>query len=252
VLDSLRARLLAAFLLPTLALLTGAGFLGYRASRSVLEEELGASLSGVAAAVSTQLSAERLLTLTAQDAEGEGSRTFRTLSRQLNEARTATHARRIVAFAADGHVLLDSGGSLPIGAQLPELARDRLELSRVLEGKERSHSQVLFEGNDGELYKTGYAPLLSEGKAVGAVAVEGSAEFFGPLRRCWCSRSPRCSRRARWHDRSRGWCRARCASAQETSPRPSSRSPPRARLAFCRTSSRRCAERSRAATASSR
>jgi signal transduction histidine kinase len=182
-LDSLRARLLAAFLLPTLALLTGAGFLGYRASRNVLEEELGASLSGVAAAVASQVSVERLLALTPEDAEGEGSRTFRTLSRQLNEARTATHARRIVAFTADGRVLLDSGGTLPIGAELPELARDRLELSRVLEAKERSHSQVLFEGNDGQLYKTGYAPLVSADKIVGAIAVEGSAEFFGPLRR---------------------------------------------------------------------
>ncbi len=182
-LDSLRARLLAAFLLPTLLLLTLAGSLGYRASRNVLEEELGASLSALAAAVSAQLSAERLLALTADDAEGDGSRTYRTLSRQLGEARAATHARRIVAFASDGRVLLDSGGSLPIGAQLPELARDRLELSRVLEGRERAHSQVLFEGNDGELYKTGYAPLISDGKIVGAVAVEGSAEFFGPLRR---------------------------------------------------------------------
>ncbi|HEY0881240.1 MAG TPA: HAMP domain-containing sensor histidine kinase, partial [Archangium sp.] len=39
----------------------------------------------------------------------------------------------------------------------------------------------LFEGTDGLLYKTGYAPLLLDGKVVGAVAVEGSAAFFGPL-----------------------------------------------------------------------
>jgi signal transduction histidine kinase len=40
---------------------------------------------------------------------------------------------------------------------------------------------VLFEGNDGQQYKTGYAPLLQDGQVVGAVAVEGSAAFFGPL-----------------------------------------------------------------------
>ena len=39
---------------------------------------------------------------------------------------------------------------------------------------------MLFEGTDGLLYKTGYAPLLSDGKVVGVVAVEGSAAFFGP------------------------------------------------------------------------
>jgi signal transduction histidine kinase len=178
---SLRARLLAAFLLPTLLLLSLAGFFGYRSSRNVLEDELGASLSALAAAVAAQLSADRLLALTAEDAEGDGSRTFRTLSRQLESARAATRARRIVAFAPDGRVLLDSGGALPIGAQFPDLARDRLELQRVLEGTERAHSQVLFEGNDHRLYKTGYAPLISDGKVVGAVAVEGSAEFYGPL-----------------------------------------------------------------------
>ncbi|MBK7859278.1 MAG: HAMP domain-containing histidine kinase [Archangiaceae bacterium] len=178
---TLRARLLAAFLLPTLLLLTLAGFVGYRSSRNVLEEELGTSLSALAAAVAAQLSAERLLALTPEDAEGEGSRTFRSLSRQLEAERTATRARRLVAFASDGRVLLDSGGSLPIGAQFPDLARDRFELGRVLEAGERAHSQVLFEGNDGRLYKTGYAPLRLDNQVIGAVAVEGSAEFFGPL-----------------------------------------------------------------------
>jgi signal transduction histidine kinase len=40
---------------------------------------------------------------------------------------------------------------------------------------------VLFTGSDGRLYKTGYAPVRQEGAVVGAVAVEGSAAFFGPL-----------------------------------------------------------------------
>ncbi|MBL8957129.1 MAG: HAMP domain-containing protein, partial [Myxococcaceae bacterium] len=178
---SLRARLLAAFLLPTLLLLTLAGIVGYRSSSSVLEDELGASLSQLAGAVASHLPADRLLTLTPEDAEGEGSRTYRTLSSQLERARTSTKLRRIVAFTAGGRVLLDSGGTLPVGAQFPDVERDRLELSRVLEAKERAHSLVLFEGTDGRLYKTGYAPLVVDNQVVGAVAVEGSAEFFGPL-----------------------------------------------------------------------
>ncbi|HYO69281.1 MAG TPA: HAMP domain-containing sensor histidine kinase, partial [Archangium sp.] len=44
-------------------------------------------------------------------------------------------------------------------------------------------SQVLFRGSDGRFYKTGYAPVRREGQVVGAVAVEGSAAFFGPLAR---------------------------------------------------------------------
>ena len=180
---SLRTRLLAAFLLPTLLLLAGVGAAGYRASRAVLEDELGASLSGVAGVVASQLSAERVLALTAEDATGEGSRVWRRLSRELDTARTAADARRVVVFDLQGVVRLDSGGGLPPGAPLPELARDRLELTRVFGGA-RGFSQVLFEGTDGRYYKTGYAPLRDEaGAVVGAVAVEGGATFFSPLRR---------------------------------------------------------------------
>jgi signal transduction histidine kinase len=73
-----------------------------------------------------------------------------------------------------------------VGAELPELARDRRELALVLAGG-RAASQVLFTGADGQLYRTGYAPVRRGGEAgdeiVGVVGVEGSAAFFGPLRR---------------------------------------------------------------------
>jgi signal transduction histidine kinase len=88
--------------------------------------------------------------------------------------------RRILVVDADRRARLDVGGQLPPLAEATELLRDSLELSRVFEGQ-RAASQVLFEGTDGRLYKTGYAPLLLDGKVVGAVAVEGSAAFFGPL-----------------------------------------------------------------------
>jgi signal transduction histidine kinase len=171
---------LAAFLLPTLALLAGAGYAGYAVTRSILDEELGRSLSATAAAAAAQLSAERLLSIEPDDDQGEGTRTFRNIHRDLTDLRLAVGARRVFAFDADGRVRVDAGGSLPVGAEVPELARDRLELSRVFAG-ERAASQVMFEGTDGRLYKTGYAPLMSHGKAVAAVGVEGSAEFFGPL-----------------------------------------------------------------------
>ncbi len=177
----LRARLLLAFLAPTWVLLATAGFFGYRFSRNLLEDELGASLSSVAATVASGLSAERLLSISEGDDKGEGSRTWRSLSRELGEARTAAGARRVFAFDREGRVRLDVGGGLPTMAFVPELSRDGNELGEVWAGKPTA-SQVLFEGNDGRLYKTGYAPLLRDGKVVGAIGVEGSAEFFGPLR----------------------------------------------------------------------
>jgi signal transduction histidine kinase len=176
----LRARLLLAFLAPTLAALTAGGTLLYRESRDVLEGQLGAALSDAAAAVASQLKADRVLSLTAEDAQGDGSRTYRSLVAQLGETRERVGLRRILVVDASRRARLDVGGGLPPLAEAPELLRDSLELGRVFAG-ERTASQVLFEGRDGRLYKTGYAPLLQDGAVVGAVAVEGSAGFFGPL-----------------------------------------------------------------------
>ena len=174
---TLRLRLLFAFLLPAALLLGLGGFVAYRFARHILEDELGESLSNLASATAANLSAERVLSLTEQDAQ---SRTWRSLFRQLNDVKEATGVRRVFAFDRDGRARVDAGGGLPLMAQVPELTRDRAELSEVWAGR-RSASQVLFEGNDGRLYKTGYAPLFRDGQVVGAVGVEGSAQFFGPL-----------------------------------------------------------------------
>ncbi|MGV3620662.1 MAG: ATP-binding protein [Archangium sp.] len=178
---SLRARLLLAFLLPALLVLAVGGYLLFRASRNTLEEELGRSLAAVAASVASQLKAERVLSIEAGDASGEGSRTWRSLNSQLLDVKQRTRVRRIYVVDGEKRARLDAGGRLEPMTEATELLRDPAEVQRALDGQ-LSWSQVLFEGNDGLLYKTGYAPLLAEGKAVGLVAVEGSAQFFGPLR----------------------------------------------------------------------
>ncbi len=174
---TLRLRLLIAFLLPAALLLGVGGFVAYRFAHRILEDELGESLANLAAATAANLSAERVMSLTEQDGQ---SRTWRSLFRQLNDVKEATGVRRVFAFDKDGRARVDAGGGLPLMAQVPELTRDRAELAEVWAGH-RSASQVLFEGNDGSLYKTGYAPLVRDGQVVGAVGVEGSAQFFGPL-----------------------------------------------------------------------
>jgi len=172
---------LAAFLLPTLGLFALSGAAGYVVSRRILEDELGRSLSAIAAAAASQISAERMLTIEPDDDRKE-TRTYRNLRHQLTEIRDETKARRVFAVDRDGRMRGDTNAQLPVGAKMPELARDQLELTAVFQGSP-GFSQVLFEGADGRLYKTGYAPIFLEQKVVGAVGVEGSAEFFGPLRR---------------------------------------------------------------------
>lgn len=178
---SLRSQLLAAFLLPTLVLFGVAGAAGYALSRRILEEELGRSLSAVAAAAASQVGGDRLLTIEPDD-DRKQTRTYRSVLRLLGDIRLATNSRRVFAVDTQGRVRADAGGSLPVGAQMPELSRDRSELSAVFRGSTAA-SAVLFEGSDHRLYKTGYAPVFQEHEVIGAIGVEGSAEFFRPLTR---------------------------------------------------------------------
>jgi signal transduction histidine kinase len=181
---SLRWRLLLAFLLPALAVFALAGAAGYVISRDVLEAELGQSLSAVAGAVASQLNPSVVLTIErGDDRLPTATRTWTKTAAEMEAFRAATGVRRIVLFDRGGRVRADAGGGLPVGAEVPELARDRLELSRVFERAERAASQVLFEGADGELYLTGYAPVRDRGEVVAAVAVEGSASFWRPLQK---------------------------------------------------------------------
>ena len=82
----------------------------------------------------------------------------------------------------DRTALLDSDGRHRIGEPLAELERDRFELGQVAAGRSVA-SQVLFEGVDGQLYKSGYAPLAdAQGQVVALVAAHGTAPSFASLR----------------------------------------------------------------------
>src|SRR5919197_5240041 len=160
-----------------------AGAAGYVISREVLETELGESLSAVAAAVASQLNGSVVLTIEpGDDRPPNATRTWTKTAAELEKVRTAAGARRIVLFDRAARVRADAGGGLPVGAEVPELARDRLELARVFERGERAASQVLFEASDGQLYLSGYAPVADRGEVVAAVAAGGSASFWRPLR----------------------------------------------------------------------
>ena len=177
---SLRTWFLLAFVVPSLLLFAVAGTVAYLVTRRILENELGDSLSRVAASAAAQINADRLLTVEPQD-DLDQTRTWRNLLRDLDGVRQAAGARRVFAADASGRMRIDAGGALPVGAQIPELERDRAELGWVQKGG-RAASQVLFAGADGRLYKTGYAPIRQGEQVVAFVGVEGTSDFFDPLR----------------------------------------------------------------------
>ena len=178
---SLRTRLLLAVLVPAVALFALAGLLGYRLSRGVLEEELGRSLGRMAGMAAATVNPSTLGNLQPGD-DRVPTRTYGNVLRRLEELRASGGLRRVTVVDEARRVKVDAGGGLPVGAELPELLRDRLEVDRAF-GGEQVASLVLFEGSDGKTYKSGYAPVKDEetGKTVAVVVVEAEADFFRPL-----------------------------------------------------------------------
>lgn len=181
---SLLTKLLAAYLAPTLALLILAPFVGYRVARRSLEDEVGARLVTAAASAAAMLNADTLPKLVPGD---EGTRVHKTALGKLNDLRAATGVERLYAFDPLRQMLVGTGDALPIGSPIPSLERDRLEIERALAGK-ATPSSVTFKGLDGRTYKSGYAPILDkDGRLVGAVGADASAEFFDAMRQVGAS-----------------------------------------------------------------
>jgi signal transduction histidine kinase len=177
---SLAVRLIAAHLLPALIALAGIGFAGWSIARRALENELGRRLSSAAGAAGSGLPLDLLLALQPGD---EQTRTYRHAQEQLGRALAAGELRRLAIFGPDGHTVIDTAGN-PIGASLPDLARDRLELAQLWQGQPTA-SRLLFQDSAGRTYKAGYAPLrLGDGpndKIVAGIMAEGDAAFFDVL-----------------------------------------------------------------------
>jgi signal transduction histidine kinase len=167
------AKLLGAYLIPTVATFAGAGLLAHWVARRSLEEELGRRLTSVAAAAAAQVGDENVALLQPGD---EQTRTYRNLQRRLDGLKQATGVQRIYLFDRAGTSRCDTGPGVPIGERYYHLDADRAELRAAFAGTPTA--SVLFKGNDGALYKSGYALIPSSEFAVG---VDGAASLYEQL-----------------------------------------------------------------------
>jgi signal transduction histidine kinase len=176
---TLLAKLVAASLLPAIALLAVFGTLAYELGRRSLDAELGRRLVAIAQAAATQVLAESATAISPGD---EAERTYLAVRHKLAEVAARTGAAHIQLLDPDLGVLADTQGGVPIGRRALELEVDRTELLSALAG--RPAASILFRGTDGALYKRGYAPVLDgDGRAVAVVAVQGAADAFVHLAR---------------------------------------------------------------------
>jgi signal transduction histidine kinase len=171
-------RLFVAYLIPTLLLFVVFGLLVDRVAERALERSLGRRLIGIASAASAQLRPTAIEFLAVGDDE---SRTAKRLRHKLEQLKKHTRVARIFVLDRSLRNKVDTNQKVRIGDMHYHAQADRIELSKVFAGN--AASSVLFAGADGRRYKTGYAPLSSDGKVIAAVGVEGSARFFDYLGR---------------------------------------------------------------------
>jgi signal transduction histidine kinase len=172
------AKLLGAYLVPTVAVFAGFGVLAHYTARRALEDELGRRLTAVAGAAASQLGDENIGLLTPGD---ETTRTYRNIKKRLDELAAAAGVARLYLFDREGRARCDTRGEVPIGERFYTLDANRSELRAVF-GAGTPAASVLFRGRDGGLYKSGFAPVRDDaGQVAFAVGADGAASLYEQL-----------------------------------------------------------------------
>ena len=147
-------KLLVALVVPTIALFTLFAFVAYEVSRRDLDQELGLRLEAIAASASTQIRGKYLTSLVPGN---ETDRGYQNAVKKLDTVSAVTGAHFFV-FDRQYNSRGDTQSGVSIGTHYFRAELDRAELERVFDSGAPA-SSVTFVGNDGELYKTGYAPV---------------------------------------------------------------------------------------------
>jgi signal transduction histidine kinase len=173
-------KLLAALVVPVVALFALFAVVAYEFSRRDLDAELGHRLEAIAASAATQIRDPKYLSELSEGDEADPL--FQQAAARLDALGKATDARLFLIdkqYATRG----DSGETTAIGTPNHRAKLDRSELDHLFaDGK--TVGSVTFLGNDGQFYKTGYAPVRASGadKTVYlALGAQAHAKYFTSL-----------------------------------------------------------------------
>ncbi|NIR51847.1 HAMP domain-containing protein [candidate division KSB1 bacterium] len=168
---SIRSRLILLFTLQIVLIVVAGGIYLNWQLRQTLEDELSDKLESLAKIVALQIDSDLVLSLAPGD---EDTRTYRNLTSDLERFRNAMSARRMFVFTRNQTAVLDTEPGIPIGRNYVFLPITQDEINAIFAGQ--TVNSTLFTGSDGRLYKTGFAPIYSNGDVTAALAVEGSAQ----------------------------------------------------------------------------
>ncbi len=176
-------KLLVALVVPVVTLFTLFAFVAYEMNRADLDAELGKRLETIAVLAASQVRGKYSRDL--QPGQ-ETERAYQNVQQKLEPIASDTGAQLAIfdrQFKARGDTAGDPGPDVAIGSHNYRAELDRAELERVFERGETA-SSVTFEGNDGKIYKTGYAPVRAsetEPEIVLALAAQAPASYFERL-----------------------------------------------------------------------
>jgi signal transduction histidine kinase len=176
---TLLVKLLVALVVPTIALFTLFAFVAYEVSRRDLDHELGRRLESIAASATTQIRGKYLTELAPGDEDDRG---YQNAVKKLAAVADATGAHLFV-FDEHYNARADTASGIAIGTHYFRAELDRTEVERVFRHG-RTASSVTFVGNDGVIYKTGYAPVRAsetEPQIVLALGAQAPASYFARL-----------------------------------------------------------------------
>ncbi|HEX9973044.1 MAG TPA: HAMP domain-containing protein, partial [bacterium] len=174
---SIRTRLILLFIISIIFIFFIAGYYLLWEIRATLDEALGKNLEAMAKVIALNIDPNFLSYLQPGD---ENSRTYQNILDMFRRFQSATDVTRIYLFGKDLRSIADSDTLVSIGQEYVQLKFNQKEMAAVFNGL--TASSVLFEGVDGNLYKTGFAPIKSNGEIVAGIAVEGSAEMLNVVR----------------------------------------------------------------------
>ena len=166
--------------LPLLAVIFAvSGWFFFGTAQQALDAELSKRLTNVAQVVAATLNPRYVSSIRPGD---EGSTLYHVLITEMKRIKQATQVKDVYVFDHGNRIILDADEETPIGQEYLLLKLDQRELEGVWKGG--AAASTLYQGSDGKLYKSGYAPLTdAHGEIFAVVGVEGGAEFFDVIDR---------------------------------------------------------------------
>ena len=171
---SLRTKLTLAFAAVVVPVIAASGFFFYETARRSLDRELGLRLVAVAESAASRFNPLIISSFRSGDEEGRNHQSYRA---SLIEIVRRTGVKRLFVFGPDLASLLDSEERVRIGTPYSRLAFQRQEIEACKAGEQAA--SVLFRGEDGQWYKTGFAAIRDDaGRVVALLASDASASYL--------------------------------------------------------------------------